>query len=201
MIDKEDYKNINYEKILEKDIYGLYDKYSMSAYYDNLIMQGNKKRTELENQSLLAFMGEIVVSTEERPIVGTTGLATCNGILFYDKKNKKAWVGHGPASQSLNTLITMFNIIIKEVIGDLEYAIIPGWDNVRNHNLKEFDEMLSFLNSNCPKHIKLIPMTDLQIRQDNSDNPSYEFAFNAETGKSVTYELFFDEEYISSKKM
>ena len=177
------------------------DKYPILDYHDSLVMQESINRFELEKKSSIACMGEIVTSTKEKPIVGTMGLATCNGIIFYDRKNKKAWVGHGPASSSITTLKAMFNIVIKEVIGDLEYVIIPGWDNVHNHNLKALDEMIEFLCRNCPKNINLIPMTDLDIRQDNRANPSYEFAFNAETGKSVTYDLFYDDEFISTKKM
>ena len=172
----------------------------MSDYYDELVRQRMLIRFALEDKSSIAHMGGIVTSTKEKPIVGTMGLATCNGIIFYDRKNKSAWVGHGPASSSMTTLITMFNTVINEVIGDLEYSIIPGWDNVHNHNLKASDEMLDFLRRNCPNNIRLMPMTDLDIRQDNRANPSYEFAFNAETGESVTYDLFYEDEFISAKK-
>ena len=181
-----------------KNSYIRNDKAPILDYYDSQIYLNS---FELEKISSIAYMGEIVVSTKEKPIVGTMGLATCNGIIFYDRKNKKAWVGHGPASSSIKTLITMFNIIIKEVIGDLEYSIIPGWDNVHNHNLKDLNEMLNFLLKNCPKNIRLVPMNNLDIRQDNSANPSYEFAFNAETGKSVTYDLFYEDEFTSTKKL
>lgn len=171
-------------------------------YSDNLNYNliGNKKSSELKKKSTIAHMGEIVFSTPDKPIVGTVALATCNGIIFYDKKNKKAWVGHGPASSSIYTLITMFEIIKREVTGELEYSIIPGWDNIHDHNFKEVDEMIAFLRSNCPKSIRLIPITNLYIRQDNRANPSYEFAFNAETGESVTNDLFYDEVFISTRK-
>ena len=180
------------------------DDYSLKnniGYYNDLIHRQYEKRAELEKKSSIAFMGEIVVSTPEKPIVGTSGLATCNGIVFYDRNNKKAWVGHGPASSSILTLRKMLDDI-NGVTGTLEYAIIPGWDNMHNNNyLTILDEMISYLYHYCPKNIRLTPMNNLDVRQDNRANPSYEFAFNAETGENVTQELFYEDEYMPDKKM
>ena len=181
--------------------------YQQKPYYlkgdfdfnDDFYRQKYVERAELEKKSSIAHMGEIVVSTREKPIVGTIGLATCYGIIFYDRKNKKAWVGHGPASAPIFTLSIMLKDI-KNVIGDLEYGIIPSWDNIKKHDFKICDEMDDYLHRNCPKYIRLLQITNLDIKQDNRSNPSYEFAFNAETGKSVTYELFCEEDFLSSRK-
>ena len=161
----------------------------------NIAEEKMKRRIELETKASIANMGEIVTSTKEKPIVGTNALATCNGIIFYDRQNKKAWVGHGPASSSIATLHKMIEYL-KDVAGIIEYGIIPGWDNVNRRDLKTTNLMIEYLHNNCPKQIKLMPLLNLHIKKDNGINPSYEFAFDAETGKSVTDELFYECENI-----
>ena len=190
---------INNEKIIQHE-YINNSEYFLLDYFDDLAMQRYTKSLELRSKSSLAFMGQIVTSTLEKPIVGTFALATCYGIIFYDRKNKKAWVGHGPASSPILTLRTMLENI-NDVTGDLEYGIIPGWDNIHNNNFKEFDKMLNFLCNYCPKQIRLVPIANLIIKEDSRANHSYEFAFNAQTGTSVTDELFYEEDFISHKRL
>ena len=188
--------NLKKESYNQPGIIDKKDQMSNFDYYDRLIEIKHLLRTELKRKTQLAFMGEIVTSTKEKPIVGTTGLATCNGIIFYDRKNRKAWVGHGPASSSHLTLMEMLTDI-KDVTGDLEYSIIPGYDNLHNKDLKESERLRMLLYAYCPKQIKLIPMNNLTVRLDKRANPSYEFAFNAETGESVTNNLFYDDDYMN----
>lgn len=79
----------------------------------------------LESRASLANMGEVVFSTSEKPIVGTTGLATCWGVIFYDRKNRKAYVCHAPASHYFQTLNQMISILDKNA-DVIEYKIVPG---------------------------------------------------------------------------
>lgn len=58
----------------------------------------------------------------------------------------------------------MFEAVTREVIGELEYSIIPGWDNMHDHNLEDYNERVEFLRSNCPQSIRLIPIADLDIK-------------------------------------
>ena len=59
-----------------------YDKYE--NFNEDYNSQMIKYKLLLESKSQIARMGEIVVSSKEKPIVGTTALATCFGIVFYD---------------------------------------------------------------------------------------------------------------------
>lgn len=43
---------------------------------------------ELITHSNIAGMDQVVVSTSDKPIIGTQALDTCFGILLYDRKNK-----------------------------------------------------------------------------------------------------------------
>lgn len=47
---------------------------------------------------VLVGMDEVSISTEETPIIGTTSLFPCVGFLLYNKKNKKALVGHASSN-------------------------------------------------------------------------------------------------------
>ena len=84
-----------------------------SIDYHELSWQECEKRKELKQKLSIAHIEEIVVSTLEKPIVGTIELSTGNGIIFYDRENKKAWIGHGHASSSIKTLSKMLNYIKK----------------------------------------------------------------------------------------
>lgn len=178
-----------------------YDKYE--NFNEDYNSQMIKYKLLLESKSQIARMGEIVVSSKEKPIVGTTALATCFGIVFYDRKNKKAYVGHaGPGSymQMLYTMVSMVDSSAKQI----EYSIIPGWDNYNRFGNKSSTVNLLDVDKN-PEYsmrmalksisrINFIPLNfQLDIREGNADgNPYYEFAFDANTLTNVADYLFFE---------
>ena len=178
-----------------------YDKYE--NFNEDYNSQMIKYKLLLESKSQIARMGEIVVSSKEKPIVCTTALATCFGIVFYDRKNKKAYVGHaGPGSymQMLYTMVSMVDSSAKQI----EYSIIPGWDNYNRFGNKSSTVNLLDVDKN-PEYsmrmalksisrINFIPLNfQLDIREGNADgNPYYEFAFDANTLTNVADYLFFE---------
>lgn len=116
-------------------------------YFSKLIQVKNF----LQDKSSIAGMGQIVVSSKEKPIVGTTALATCWGIVFYDRKNKKAYVGHAAPSVYMKTLNQMINMLDPST-EQIEYCIVPGWDNYHgfgrktvNLNLCDEEKILSII--------------------------------------------------------
>lgn len=59
----------------------------------------------LEQHANIAEMGEIVISSKDKPIIGTTALDTCFGIVFYDRNNKSGIVGHAAPSSKIKKII------------------------------------------------------------------------------------------------
>ena len=78
----------------------------------------------LKKKAQIAYMNEIVVSSSAKPIVGTVALATCYGIVFYDRKNKIGIVGHASSSKLLNILEMMMAYFTIDKECTIEYAII-----------------------------------------------------------------------------
>ena len=54
--------------------------------YDEETKKMLKIKSFLEDRSCLSSMYQVVCSTKDKPIIGTTSLDTCYGILFYDRK-------------------------------------------------------------------------------------------------------------------
>lgn len=185
-----------------------YDKYVI--FNEDYNSQMIKYKLLLESKSQVARMGEIVVSSKEKPIVGTTALATCFGIVFYDRQNKKAYVGHAaPDSymQMLHTMVSMVDSSTKQI----EYSIIPGWDNYNcfgnkssTVNLLDIDKNPEYrmrMSLKLISRINFIPLKfQLDIREGNvAGNPFYEFAFDANTLTNVAGYLFFETEDLTRK--
>lgn len=186
-----------------------YDKYG--NFNEDYNSQMIKYKMILESKSQVARMGEIVVSSNEKPIVGTTALATCFGIVFYDRQNKRAYVGHAAPDSCMQTLVKMIAMLDLSV-KQIEYSIIPGWDNYNKFGNKSSTLNLLDVNIN-PEYrmrmtlksiseINFIPLKfPLDIREGTTDgNPYYEFAFDANTLTNVANYLFFEPENISVKK-
>lgn len=146
----------------------------------------------LEKYAKIANVGEIVISSKDKPIIGTTALDTCFGIVFYDRKNKIGIVGHALPSSKIDILIKMINSLEKDKEQVIEYAIVSGYRNEENKDYNGYEEILSYLENHCPKNIKLMPFLDLNV-QVCSNILAYEFAFEVNTGKSVTSYLFYDD--------
>lgn len=140
---------------------------------------------EISKHIATAEMDEFVVSDSDKSIIGTVGLAVCDGIIFYDRKNKWGMVGHAVGDTKISLLSEMLKSLPQEKEIVLEYSIITGYDNIRNGNYNDTNKMLEYLKNNCPKNIRLVPFqTDLGIRV----GPSYgnEFYFNVKSGKTAS---------------
>lgn len=172
----------------------LYDK---NFDYD---LDSFKIRQFLNAHSKIAKMGEIVVSNNDKSIIGTTGLNTCYGIVLYDRINRIGIVGHANPSDAISILHRMLKMVESNDRRLIEYAIVSGYRNIEKSDYDKLDELHDFLFTYAPKNIKLIPfLTDLQI-QVCSNILAYEFAFNVISGKAVTNLLFLNNNDIYSKK-
>lgn len=169
------------------------NKYKNEYQYDDYEVNVFKVKYILEQHANIAGMGEIVVSSKDKPIIGTTALDTCFGIVLYDRKNKKGIVGHAAPSSRISTLIDMINLLEKDQQQVIEYAIISGYRNDEKHDYSGQEELLNYLENHCPQNIKLIPFSDLRV-QVCSNVLAYEFAFEVNTGKSVSNYLFYEGE-------
>lgn len=56
----------------------------------------------LSKKFVLVGMNEIDISNDEKPIIGTQGLATCIGFILYNKEFKRAIVGHVSCSEIMS---------------------------------------------------------------------------------------------------
>lgn len=178
----------------------LFEEKKNANIYDKKVVEYQE---ELLTYSSIASMNQFVISSVDKPIVGTTALATCYGIVFYDRRLKKAYVGHASPTNYKTLLYQMISVLdpISKII---EYKIIPGWDNCnlgfgsasRYQNI--FDDrnpyyyMKKCLQNNS--NFQFIPLSfsiDIQTNYNYID-PFYEFAFDANTCESVTKCLFYE---------
>lgn len=164
------------------------DKYLKDDYYDEEVY---RLRFYLEEHANIAHMGEIVVSSAEKPIIGTTALDTCIGIVFYDRKNKKGIVGHAYDSGKIKMMHDMIELLDKDNHQVIEYAIVSGYRNVERKNFTGEIELLDYLEKHCPKNIELKPFQSLNI-QVCSNVLAYEFAFEVSKGENVGNYLFYE---------
>ena len=104
----------------------------------------NRIKYRLLKKSRIAGMGGVVVSTNEKTIIGTTALDTCYGILFYDRVNKEGICGHAVPGQLTSVLAEMMGWLDGRV-GIIEYMLLPGFRNVDRHDYSGFDELYNFL--------------------------------------------------------
>lgn len=161
------------------------------SYYDKL----DKLKYLLIQKSTLASIGCVVYSTEKKPIVGTMALDTCHGILFYNRSKKVAIVGHEtPGSTSATRKILSAISKSSDENQVWEYLIISGFRNVERKDNKKENIIRNIILLFKKPNIRLIPFTDISTNAIKLDEQtlSYEFAFDAESGKFVTNILFFD---------
>ncbi len=111
---------------------------------------------EIASHITTAEMNEFVISDSNKNIIGTIGLAVCDGIIFYDRKNKWGIVGHAAGDKKISLLTDMLKELPNDKELGIEYAIITGYDNIKNGNYTDTNIMLEYLKNNCPKNIKLI---------------------------------------------
>lgn len=161
-------------------------------YYDD--SEQWELRHMLEKHAKIANMGEIVTSSGDKNIIGTTALDTCYGIVFYDRYHKFGIVGHGTPDTKINTLISMI-----KMLGDeqriVEYAIVSGYRNIERKDNSGEMQIINYLQTHCPNNIRLIPFqSDLGVKV-CPNVLAYEFAFDVNTSQSVSYYLFYEGKY------
>ena len=139
---------------------------------------------------ILVGMNDAKISSEERPVVGTQSLATCTGVLLYSEEQKLAIVAH-VVPDKIDAIDKIFQIILQHKLlhTKFKYLIIPGY-YPEHYNTKELIE----------KHMTdFTPFEAIEIPKDairlNEDETSYEFAFDASSGKFVTDKVLFGTYY------
>ncbi|MDD4644296.1 MAG: hypothetical protein PHW90_04645, partial [Bacilli bacterium] len=112
-----------------------------------------------------------------------------------NRSDKVAIVGHeAPSSTSVIHKIVS---IISNYQGEnqvWEYLIISGFRNIDRRDYKKDDTINNIIFQFREPNIKLIPFINISVNAIKLHEPtlSYEFAFDAESGKFVTDYLFFD---------
>lgn len=164
----------------------------------------NRIKYSMLEKSRFASMGQVVVSSNDKPIIGTQALDTCYGILFYDRNKKEGICGHAVPSNLTTVLIEMINLLGNEE-RTIEYMILPGYRNVDRKDYSGLHELSNYLLLNLPKNIHLTSMKyDNFYVKLHMKTLSYEFAFDTSKGEFVTNYVFFETiennpRYISAK--
>ena len=152
------------------------------------------ERDELVAHSNIAVMDQVVVSTSDKPIIGTQALDTCFGILLYDRKNQFGICGHASPKSIFGIVVQMLKLIPSTTEGNIEYIIIPGYRAIEQHNFKGLDEIEDILwnyEAINPK-IKFTSLNSSLEPIMPNGLLCYDFAFDTKSGKDVTSIVFID---------
>ena len=146
----------------------------------------------------LAEMDDAVISTEENPIVGTQGLATCFGLLLYDENTKTTIAAHLSTDWQV-TLMKLLTLIDFNKQNNFKYLIIPGYYSKDRdpYNIKK--RLTVFFEEFKTQNTKFEPfdkseIPDNFVNYDKNTN-SAEFAFDSQTGEFVTNKVKFGKSY------
>ncbi len=174
-----------------------YIEYNNGSALDRMLndyYQAIDESNKLITHSNIAGMDQVVVSTSDKPIIGTQALDTCFGILFYDRKNKFGICGHADPTSIFSILVKMLKQIPSTTEGNIEYAIISGYRAIEQKNFKGVDEIQDILRNYMSINSK-IHFTSLRTPL-NPSMPNgllcYDFAFDTISGKDVTSIVFKD---------
>lgn len=180
------FTNINIKNYLEKEMGSSLDK-MLNEYYQHL-----NEGDQLIAHSSIADMDQVVVSTPDKPIIGTMALDTCFGILFYDRKNKFGICGHADPYNTFGIIVEMLKQIPESTEGIIEYTIVPGYRAMKQKNFEREDEMQDILRNYMSINPK-IHFTSLKTPL-NPSMPNgllcYDFAFDTISGRDVTSIVF-----------
>ena len=180
------FTNINIKNHLEKEMGSSLDK-MLNEYYQHL-----NEGDQLIARSSIADMNQIVVSTPDKPIIGTRALDTCFGILFYDRKNKFGICGHADPYNTFGIIVEMLKQIPSTTEGNVEYTIISGYRAIEQNNFKGVEEIQDILRNYMSINPK-IHFTSLKTPL-NPSMPNgllcYDFAFDTISGKDITSIVF-----------
>lgn len=193
------------------------DKYIDNSYYKKDFSSGFGEKTKDINSSvelasmfddfsglkdfyLDACMGEIVKSNDKKVLVGTCGIATCTGVIFYNRMKKQAVCCHC-ASGQVSSLPLEALKEFGDAPGIIEYQFIPGPDVESDYKAsKNVNDAITYLIDNCPHNLYLISSNLVNPKLYNDGNPSYEFAFDANSGKDVTHFIHTRSSFVSDGK-
>lgn len=180
------FTNINIKNHLEKEMGSSLDK-MLNEYYQHL-----NEGDQLIARSSIADMDQVVVSTPDKPIIGTMALDTCLGILFYDRKNKFGICGHADPYNTFGIIVEMLKQIPESTEGIIEYTIVPGYRAMKQKKFEREDEIQDILRNYMSINSK-IHFTSLKTPL-NPSMPNgllcYDFAFDTISGKDVTSIVF-----------
>lgn len=180
------FTNINIKNHLEKEMGSSLDK-MLNEYYQHL-----NEGDQLIARSSIADMDQVVVSTPDKPIIGTMALDTCFGILFYDRKNKFGICGHADPYNTFGIIVEMLKQIPESTEGIIEYTIVPGYRAMKQKNFEREDEIQDILRNYMSINPK-IHFTSLKTPL-NPSMPNgllcYDFAFDTISGRDVTSIVF-----------
>lgn len=147
----------------------------------------------------LVSMDDAGISTLEKPIIGTRALATCFGILLYERTKKIALVAH-VSTTFLLAIIKLFELIDLRCDNVFEYLIIPGYYSKQEDHYDIQKQLSALFNKGEILKTKFIPFKESNKFEDivrlNKETLSYEFAFDARTGGFVNDDVYFGIEYL-----
>ena len=170
-------------------------KYNNGTSLDRMLNDYYKainESNELITHSNIAGMDQVVVSTSDKPIIGTQALDTCFGILLYDRKNKFGICGHADPYNTFGIIVEMLKQIPESTEGIIEYTIVPGYRAMKQKKFEREDEIQDILRNYMSINPK-IHFTSLKTPL-NPSMPNgllcYDFAFDTISGKDVTSIVF-----------
>ena len=172
-----------------------YIEYNNGTSLDRMLndyYQAINESNELITHSNIADMDQVVVSTSDKPIIGTQALDTCFGILLYDRKNKFGICGHADPYNTFGIIVEMLKQIPESTEGIIEYTIVPGYRAMKQKKFEREDEIQDILRNYMSINPK-IHFTSLKTPL-NPSMPNgllcYDFAFDTISGKDVTSIVF-----------
>ena len=148
----------------------------LETYYENNL--DKPKDISNVNFDLLAVasMNEYVLASTDKPILGTTALASCTGIIIYDKNGNYS-LGHLSTNYK-NVIEGMVNNIDKN--SKIKVIIIPGFYTTP----RKIYEIKEFLKLDYAEHDFEIEIKILN-EYINKEFTSIEFAFDTRTEEFI----------------
>lgn len=155
---------------------------------------------ELTKKFILVKMDEVQISTKEKPIIGTQGLATCTGLLLYCKDKQIAIVAH-IGSDVKKIIDKVLDILENNNINfeNIEYHIIPGYDRYDEERINAIIKYLKLGNVTRMLLNDFKPYKKNKIKHNSitldTNTLSIQFAFDANLGIFVTDKVLFGTDY------
>lgn len=144
-------------------------------------LENDYNQNKVMEKTQLAHMGEYVISTEEKNIIGTSALDTCYGMVLYDRERKFGIVGHGYESNAIPLLEEIIDIFPKYPNQVVKYAIIPGYRTEERKDRKTTDKLLAIMEK-VPNAKQFKSDLGVQVGK----HLYYEFAFDVRIGHSMS---------------